>query len=60
MVFMVLWVGGVVRSDILLPASQTRRLSRTIRTPNRTIFIGHLLLLDAIGMRMKQALTNYP
>jgi hypothetical protein len=30
MVFMVMWVGGVVRSDILLPASQTRRLSRTI------------------------------
>jgi hypothetical protein len=27
-----------VRSDILLPASHPRRLSRTIRTPVRTIF----------------------
>jgi hypothetical protein len=33
--------GGVVRSDILLPASHPRRLSRTIRTPVSTIFIGH-------------------
>jgi hypothetical protein len=30
--------GGIVRSDILLPASHPRRLSRTIRTPIRTIF----------------------
>jgi hypothetical protein len=30
--------GGVVRSDILLPASHPRRLSRTIRTPIRAIF----------------------
>jgi hypothetical protein len=29
--------GEVVRSDILLPASHPRRLSRTIRTPIRTI-----------------------
>jgi hypothetical protein len=32
--------GEVVRSDILLPASHLRRLSRTIRTPIRTIFTG--------------------
>jgi hypothetical protein len=30
--------GEVVRSYILLPASHPRRLSRTIRTPIRTIF----------------------
>jgi hypothetical protein len=43
-----------VRSDILLPASHPRRLSRTIRTPVRTIFVGHLWPLDAVGMRIEQ------
>jgi hypothetical protein len=49
----------VARSDILLPASHPRRLSRTIRTPIRTIFIGHLLPLGAVGMRIEQGLKSH-
>ena len=49
----------MARSDILLPASHPRRLSRTIRTPIRTIFIGHLLPLDAIGMRIEQGRKSH-
>ena len=37
MLFMIAVGRRVVRSDILLPASQFRRLSRTIRMPSRTI-----------------------
>jgi hypothetical protein len=49
----------VARSDILLPASHPRRLSRTIRTPFRTIFISHLWPLDAVGMRIEQGLKSH-
>jgi hypothetical protein len=48
----------VVRSDILLPASHPRRLSRTIRTPVRTIFAHHFARQPTVGMRIEQASTG--
>jgi hypothetical protein len=45
---------GCPRSDILLLARHPRRLSRTIRTPMRTIFIGHFSLQRAVGARIEQ------
>jgi len=44
-----------VRSDILLPASHPRRLSRAIRTPIRTIFSCHFAFYQAVGMRNERA-----
>jgi hypothetical protein len=49
---------GCPRSDILLPASHPRRLSRAIRTPVRTKFSHHLMALDAVGMRIEQAINR--
>jgi hypothetical protein len=43
-----------VRSGILLPASQFRRLSRAIRTPVRTIFVGHFTSVGTVGMRIER------
>jgi hypothetical protein len=56
---MVLNAGEVVRSDILLPASHPRRLSRTIRTRVNTIFDGHFTLGWSVGMRIEQASTGH-
>ena len=50
----------VVRSDILLPTSQFRRLSRAIRTAGRTIFERHFYPLDAVGMRIERGIDNLP
>ena len=44
-----------MRSDILLPATHPRRLSRTIRTAARAIFAHHFQAARGIGMRNEQA-----
>jgi hypothetical protein len=54
MAFMVTLGRRVVRSDILLPASQFRRLSRAIRTTVRAIFSGHFKSAGAVGIRIEQ------
>ena len=50
----------VARSDILHPASLPRRLSRTIRTPVRTIFSGHFARSRAVGMRIERSIDKSP
>jgi hypothetical protein len=45
----------VVRSDIILPASQLLRLSRTIRMATHAIFFRHFSLAVAVGIRIEQA-----
>ena len=52
---MVLWGRRVVRSDILLPATHPRRLSRTIRTQGHAIFAHHFHATRVIGMRIERA-----
>jgi hypothetical protein len=45
----------VVRSDIILPASQLLRLSRTIRMATNAIFFHHFSVVVAVGIRIEQA-----
>jgi hypothetical protein len=45
----------VVRSDILLPAAPPRRLSRTIRTPVRTIISCHFACCSSVGILIVRA-----
>jgi hypothetical protein len=47
-----------VRSDILLPASHPRRLSRTIRTPVRTIIFTILPSIRPLACELNGAVID--